>query len=206
MGALVAVAYVIAIGRTGKIRPFQLALLIPAFFFVGLYVTPTAKYPANPPAIGHTDTIKDRGDLFLLTVFCSCLFLFLAVYYGQKLHKRYSLYASSVLAGAGYLVVMAILFAVEPSLGHLHYNQVHYGNFSSETPQPIYSTTGKLLYPGFPADLLAKFRIYSLAAQAIVWGGTALLFAPQAQRLMDPVAAKAAKEARAVEAPPAMLV
>lgn len=196
MGTLVAVAYVVAIGRVGRIRPYQLALIIPAFFFVGVYAMPFAKYPANPPAIGHEDTIRMRGALYLVTVFCSCLFLFLAVYFGQKLHKRLTLSTSVLLAGAGYLVVMGILFAILPSLGHLSYNQQHYGNFATETPQPLYSTSGKLLFPGFPADLLAQFRVYSIFAQIILWGGIALIFAPQAQRLLDPAAAKSAKDSR----------
>jgi hypothetical protein len=199
MGSLVALAYTIAIGRVGRVRPFQLGLLIPAFFFVGIYAVPFAKYPANPPAIGHEDTIRDRGALYLVCVFCACLFLFLAVYFGQKLHQRYSLYVSVLVVGAAYVVAMGIVFALEPSLGHLAYNQAHYGNDATETPQPMYSTSGKLLYPGFPADLLAKFRIYSVFAQVILWSGIAVMFAPQAQRLLDPTGAQAGKDARFVE-------
>jgi hypothetical protein len=199
MGALVAVAYTVAIGRVGRIRPFQLALLIPAFFFVGVYAVPFAKYPANPPAIGHEDTIRDRGALYLVCVFCSCLFLFLAVYAGQRLHQRLSLYPTVLIVGLGYVVAMGIVSALEPSLGHLAYNRAHYGNHATETPQPLYSPDGRLLYPGFPADLLAQFRIYSVFAQVILWSGIALMFAPQAQRLLDPEAAKAGKDARFVE-------
>lgn len=182
MGALVAVAYTVAIGRVGRVGPFQLALLIPAFFFVGVYAVPFAKYPANPPAIGHEDTIRERGALYLVCVFCSCLLLFLAVYFGQRLHQRYSLYTSVLVVGAAYAVAMGVVFALEPSLGHLAYNRAHYGNHSTETPQPIYGPDGRLLYPGFPADLLAQFRMYSVVAQVLLWGGIALLFAPQARR------------------------
>ena len=196
MGALVAVTFTIAIGRVGRVRPFQLAMLVPAFLFLGIYLVPFAKYPANPPAIGHEDTIRDRGTLYLVAVFTACLFLFLAVYAGQLLHQRYSLYASALIVGVGYVVAMGVVFALEPSLGHLAYNRAHYGNFATETPQPLYGTDGRLLYPGFPADLLAQFRIYSVAAQALLWGGIAVLFAPQAQRLLDPAAAQAAKQSR----------
>ena len=193
MGALVAVAYAIAIGRTGKIRPFQLGLLIPAFFFVGVYIVPFAKYPANPPAIGHEDTIRDRGALYLITVFLSCLFLFFAVYFGQKLHKPYSLYVSSIVMGVAYIALMTIVFLILPPLGHLHTNVVEYGRHATETPLPLTDSTGKIVFPGFPADLLAQFRVYSIAAQVILWGVIALVFAPLAQRVLEPVAAKAAK-------------
>ncbi|MCL2542759.1 MAG: CbtA family protein [Nocardioidaceae bacterium] len=199
MGALVAVGYVIAIGRVGRVRPFTLALLIPAFYFAGAYFVPFLKYPANPPAIGHENTIKERGALFLVTVAVSCIALFLAVYFGQKLHKRLSLYSSVVTAAVGYMAVMAVLFLILPPLGHLHANVVEYGRQATETPLPLTDANGKIVFPGFPADLLAKFRVYSIVNQVILWGGIALLFAPQAQRLLDPAGAKAAKESRLVE-------
>jgi predicted cobalt transporter CbtA len=199
MGALVAVGYVVAIGRVGRVRPFQLALLIPTFYFLGVYLVPFLKYPANPPAIGHENTIRDRGALYLVTVAVSCLALFLAVYVGQKLYQRLSLYRSVLIVALGYAVVMAILFLVLPPLGHLHANVVEYGKHATETPLPLKDANGTLVFPGFPADLLARFRVYSLLNQVILWGGIALLFAPQAQRLLDPASARAARESRFVE-------
>lgn len=199
MGALVAVAYAIAVGRVGRVRPLQLALVVPAFLFVGVYLVPFMKYPANPPAIGHAATIRDRGALYLILVSCSCLFLFLAVYFGQKLHKRCSLYTSVLVVGAGYLLVMGVVFAVLPEVGHLRYNQITFGSYATETPQPLVGRQGNIVFPGFPADVLAKFRIFSIVNQVILWGGIALIFAPLAQRLLDPAAAQAARQARFVE-------
>jgi predicted cobalt transporter CbtA len=199
MGALVAVGYVVAIGRVGKVRPFQLALILPAFYFLGAYLVPFLKYPANPPAIGHEETIRTRGALYLITVTVSCIALFLAVYYGQKLHKRLSLYTTVLIMGGAYVVVIGVLFAILPELGHLHANVAEYGKQATETPLPLTDPDGAIVFPGFPADLLAKFRIYSIISQVIMWGGIALLFAPQAQRLLDPAAAKSAKDARFAE-------
>lgn len=201
MGALVAVAYCIAVGRTGRVRPFQLALLVPAFGFLGVYLVPFAKYPANPPAIGHEDTIRDRGGLYLITVFCSCLFLFLAVYAGQKLHRRLGLYRSCLLAGAGYVAVIAIMFVLLPPLGHLHNDVVEYGRHATETPLPLRDASGTIVFPGFPADVLAQFRVYSLAAQAILWGAIALIFAPLADRVLNPAGTRTPKAARTVDVP-----
>lgn len=199
MGALVAVGYVIAVGRVGRVRPFALALLLPAFYFVGVFAVPFLKYPANPPAIGHEETIRVRGALYLGLVLISCAGLFLAVYFGQKLYRRLSLYQSVLLAGLGYSVLMAIVFFVLPEFGHLHDNVVDYGRHATETPLPMRDSHGTIVYPGFPADLLAKFRVYSVINQLILWGGIALIFAPQARRLLDPGAADAAKRARLVE-------
>ena len=187
MGALVAVAYVICLGRTGRIRPRQLGYLVPAFFFVGVFLVPFMKYPANPPAIGHEETIRTRGALYLILVFCSCLALFLAVYVGQKLHRRWSVTTSTVVVGLGYLVVMTVVMLVMPALGHLHANMVEYGKHATETPLPLKDAEGRIVFPGFPADVLAQFRAYSVGAQVILWGVIALVFAPLAERVLAPV-------------------
>lgn len=205
-GALVAVGYVVALGRTGRIRPFQLALLIPAFYFVGFYLVPFLKYPANPPAIGHEETIRDRGALFFLTVAVSCLALFLAVYVGQKLYRRFSLYQSVLIASAGYAIVMTVLFLWLPSFGELAANVAEYGHHATETPLPLTDKAGTIVFPGFPADVLAKFRLLSVLNQAVLWTVLAMVFAPLAQRVVAPEATKAAKESRAVEVPESALV
>jgi predicted cobalt transporter CbtA len=164
MGALVAVGYVVALGRTGRIRPFPLALLIPAFYFVGAFMVPFLKYPSNPPAIGHEDTIRDRGASYLVAMAVSCIALFLAVYVGQKLHQRLSLYRSSLIAGLGYAVVMTVVLLLLPDF--------------SETPAD------------FPADVLAKFRVDAILSQVLMWGTIALVFAPLAERAVQPSTAE----------------
>jgi hypothetical protein len=195
MGVLVAVAYVIAVGRTGKLRARTIGVLVPAFGFIGVFLIPFAKYPANPPAIGHPDTIRDRGALYLIMVFFSCVFLFLAVYYGQKLVGRFTPWTASIVMGAAYLVAIGIVMAILPSVGHLHANLVEFGRHATETPLPLKDAKGTIVYPGFPADVLAQFRIYSVAAQGILWALIALIFAPQAERLLEPGAVAARKTA-----------
>jgi drug/metabolite transporter (DMT)-like permease len=71
MGLLFAVTYSLCIGRVGGIRPRALALLVAAGGFLGVYLVPFVKYPANPPSIGHPETIGERGGLYLLMVVCS---------------------------------------------------------------------------------------------------------------------------------------
>ena len=82
VGALFAVAYAVCLGRVGNLQPRALALLVAAGGFLAVYLVPFVKYPANPPAIGSPDTIKDRAGLYLLTVFCSVLFLVAVVWLG----------------------------------------------------------------------------------------------------------------------------
>ncbi len=54
--------------------------MIAGFGFCGVYLLPFVKYPANPPAIGHTFTITTRSQLYLATVASSLILLGLAVF------------------------------------------------------------------------------------------------------------------------------
>jgi hypothetical protein len=185
VGALFAVAYAVCLGRVGNLRPRALALLVAAGGFLAVYVVPFVKYPANPPAIGNPDTIKDRGGLHLLMVFCSVVFLVAAVWLGQRLRERFGNWNASVLAGATFIVAIGIVMAILPSLGHLAGNEPQFGDQTTETPLPLTNAGGTIVYPGFPADVLFDFRLYSVAAQLILWATIGLVFAPLAERLLN---------------------
>lgn len=79
MGALVAVAYPVLHGRF-QVRSRNLAWLTAGFGFLGVYPPPFVKYPASPPAVGHTFTITTRGQLYLALVACSLILHGLAAY------------------------------------------------------------------------------------------------------------------------------
>jgi hypothetical protein len=186
-GALFAVAYCVCIGRTRRVRPRPLALLVAAAGFVSFYLVPFMKYPANPPAVGQEETTGDRSALYLVVLACSVLFMFLAVYFGQKLAVRWNNnWNASVVCGVAYLALMGILFMILPPLGHLDANVAEYGKHATETPLPLTDDQGNIVFPGFPADVLAQFRAYSVAAQLILWGLIGLIFAPLAERVLSP--------------------
>jgi hypothetical protein len=199
MGLLFAVTYAFCLGRVGQLRPRTLSLLVAGGGFLGFYLVPFIKYPANPPAIGHPDTIRDRSNLYLLMVFASILFLVLAVWLGQRLAARFGNWNASLLAAAAFIVAIGIVMVILPSFGHLGYNEANFGNHATETPLPLTDPTGKIVYPGFPADVLFSFRLYSVAAELILWSGLGLLFAPMAERLLAPVP-EAEAERSAVDA------
>jgi hypothetical protein len=186
MGLLFAVAYSLCVGRTGNLRPRSLALLVAGGGFLGIYLVPFIKYPANPPSIGHPETIRDRGGLYLVMVVSSVAFLILAVWLGQRLKARHGNWNATLLAGAFFVVVIGIVMALLPSLGHLAVNVQHYGSHATETPLPLVNAHGTIVYPGFPADVLFNFRALSMAAQAILWATIALCFAPMAERVLIP--------------------
>jgi hypothetical protein len=188
MGGLYAVAYILACGRTGNVGPRSLALLVALGGFLGFYLIPFLKYPANPPSVGHQGTIRERSGLYLLMVLVSIAFLVLAVWLGQRLQARFGTWNATLLAGLVCAVALGVVMVVLPSLGHLHANVSAYGRHATETPLPLRNAQGQIVYPGFPADLLFKFRLYSVGAQAIMWAAMGLCFAPLAERLLSPAA------------------
>ena len=170
LGGLFAVAYVLVYRRVqGRMRPRVLAALLAAAGFVGIYLVPYLKYPANPPAIGHPETIKARGFLYLAMVIISLLSLIAAVMAQRRLSGRFGNWNATLLAGGGFIALIAVVMLILPSLGELHYNVSHFGHFATETPQPLHNSSGQIVYPGFPADVLFKFRLYSIINQLILW-------------------------------------
>ena len=185
IGLFFAVAFCMAYGRTGNVRPRQLSLFVALFGFLALFLVPFVKYPANPPAIGNPDTIGDRGALWLLMVVASVIFAIVAVWAGQRLQPRFGTWNATLLAGAGFVVVMGVLMAVLPSLGQLSANVEVSGSLLTETPQPLRDAAGAIVYPGFDADLLYRFRLYSVGAQILLWGVLGLGFAPLAEKVLQ---------------------
>ena len=78
------------------------------------------------------------------------------------------------------MVAAGIVMALLPQLGHLAFNEQTYGNHATETPLPLTNAKGTIVYPGFPADVLFNFRLYSVAAQLLLWSAIGLIFAPLA--------------------------
>jgi Probable cobalt transporter subunit (CbtA) len=188
MGALVAVVYAVCWGRIGPARPRPLALSIAGGGFLAIYLVPFLKYPANPPSIGQPDTIGARTGLYLLMVVCSVVFLAGAVWLGHRLGDRFGQWNATLLASAAFVVAIGAVMAVLPPLGHLGDNVASYGDAATQTPGPLRDAAGALAYPGFPADVLYAFRLYSVAGQLVLWACIGLVFGALAERLLSPAA------------------
>jgi len=184
MGAIFAVGYAICLGRTGRIRARNLAVLVAGGGFLTLYLVPFVKYPANPPAVGHDDTIQLRSSFYLLMVVCSVLFLILTVWLGRRLQARFGTWNATLIAGGVFVAATGIVMLLLPSFGELAPNRQFHQ--ATETPAPLTDGTGAIVYPGFPADVLFSFRLYSIGAQLILWTAIGLVFAPLAERLLEP--------------------
>jgi hypothetical protein len=187
MGGLFAVTYILVQRRTRTtLRPRVLALTVAGAAFLGLYLVPFLKYPANPPAIGHENTIGDRTLLYVIMVVLSVTLLIGAVIAARRLMPRLGAWNATLLTGAAYAVAMAVAMAILPPLGHLHANVVEYGSHGTETPLPLRNAAGDIVYPGFPADTLFKFRLYSVINQFILWGTIGLAFGWLVERMLAP--------------------
>ncbi len=186
MGAVFAVVYAVCLGRVGNLRPRSLALLVAGGGFLGFYLVPFLKYPANPPAIGHEDTIRARTGLYLIMVVCSITLLALAVWFGQRLRPRFGNWNATLIALGALAVAIGIVMALLPPLGHLAANRRDFGDHATETPLPLRDRQGTIVYPGFPADVLFAFRFYSVAAQLLLWSAIGLVFGPLAERVLGP--------------------
>ncbi len=158
MGALFAVAYCVAYGRVGIASPRLLSVLLAGGMFLSLYVIPFLKYPANPPAVSLEETIRQRTLLYLMMVVLSAMLLAGAVWLGRTLLERCGAWSATLIAGAAYLVAVAVVMLVLPTI--------------DETPE------------GFPADVLYEFRLYSLGTQFVLWSMIAVVFGSMVHRLL----------------------
>ncbi len=158
MGVLFAVAYaaIRAVLERRRLRPDPtgLALLLSAGMFVAIVLMPSLKYPANPPTAGLEDTVGARSSAFLTITVISVVGACVAVAAGLAWSRRWGTWRATALAVGGYVAVMLCAMVLLPGF--------------HEVPGPLSGPDG-LVLDGFPAEVLAEFRLYSLVNQALMW-------------------------------------
>ncbi|MCX5263011.1 CbtA family protein [Streptomyces sp. NBC_00199] len=159
-GGIAALAYCFALGRVGRFSPRATALLLSGAALLTVYVVPFLKYPANPPAVGDHDTIAKRTTLYFLMMVLGVLLAVAAVIAGKRLAPGLGAWYATVVAVLGFTVVIGLAYAFLPSV--------------NEVPTD------------FPAALLWRFRLSSLALQITMWAGFGLVFGELAERLLNP--------------------
>ncbi len=171
MGALFAVVFAVALGRVGSVSARVLSVLVAGGMLLSLYVVPTFKYPASPPAVSLDETIRQRTLLYLLMVVVSAALLVGAVYLGRRLVSRLGTWNATLAAAGSYLVAIAVVMLVLPTI--------------DEVPGPLRDDAGNVVLGGFPADDLYEFRLYSLGVQVIMWVTIGLVFAALISKVLD---------------------
>ncbi|MGW6426610.1 CbtA family protein [Nocardia sp. NPDC055053] len=148
-GALLASALNYARRFTALTGP-KLSLYAAGFAWAAIVAVPFFKYPANPPAVGDPETINNRTWLWVATVVLGLLAVAAAIA------------AYKVLAGQ--LETLRLIAGVAAFV--------------------LVTTVGYVLLPGvnevaddFPATLLWRFRVASLAETTTLWVAMGLAFA-----------------------------
>ncbi|MFI5662434.1 CbtA family protein [Streptomyces sp. NPDC051684] len=164
-GGIAALAYCFALGRVGRFGPRATALLLSGCALLAVYVVPFLKYPANPPAVGNSDTIGKRTTLYFLMMVLSILLAVAATILGKRLAPRMGNWWAAVVAVLAFAVVVGLAFQFLPVI--------------NEVPEH------------FPAAVLWRFRLSALAIQLTLWTGFGLIFGEFAERLLNPKPATA---------------
>lgn len=157
LGALFAVAFTVVwntLRRRGidaDVRVVAMGVAVASF--VALAVVPFLAYPGNPPGVGQSDSAGPRTTAYLIVVVASVALAAAAYSAALRLAGHVGGWQAGVVGVLGYLAAMTALVSALPTF--------------NETPQ------------GFPADVLAEFRVQSVVAQAVLWGvlGTAFALA-----------------------------
>jgi hypothetical protein len=171
MGALFSVAFIVVYSRFAATSVRALSLAMAAVALVAVYLVPFLKYPANPPSIGDPETIGKRTGLYLLMIALSLAFAVAAVWLGRRLLPKLGVWGATLSGIGAYIVAIAVVMLVLPPV--------------SEVPQPLVNDRGDIVYPGFSADDLFHFRLYTVGTQLIVWATIGLVFGVLVSRLVD---------------------
>lgn len=155
LGGLYGIAYAFALGRLGRLSPAVTAILLALAGFVALTLVPQLKYPANPPAVGSSDTIGIRTGLYFALLGLSLATALLATNTGRSVARGRGAWAGSLAGIAVYVLAMALVTAAMPSV--------------SEVPE------------GFSAVVLWNFRIAAIGVGAVLWGALGLVFGTLAE-------------------------
>lgn len=170
IGALFAVAFCVAYGRSKDVSPRALSIRLASGIFTAVYLVPFVKYPSNPPAVGQSDTIGARTRWYLVMLLVSVALAIGALLLARLLAARLGAWNAGLTAAGGYIVVIAAVMLLWPTV--------------DETPEPLRDSAGTITYPGFPADVLYQFRLVSLGTQLVLWVTMGLVFSMLADRLL----------------------
>jgi predicted cobalt transporter CbtA len=151
LGGLFSLAFAFAYGRIARLTPRSTALLLAAIGFGVVFLVPFLIYPANPPSVGHLDTIGNRSAAYFTVLVISIALSVLAMWARNRLAKRIENWLAVVVAVLGYVVAV---WAIGGLLPHFH-----------EVPD------------GFPAQTLWDFRLASLGTQVVLWATIGVTFA-----------------------------
>ena len=155
-GGLFALVFAFANGRVANLGPRALSALLAGAGFVSVYLVPSLKYPASPPAVGLPDTIGYRTALFFILMAISVAAMLGAAILRKRLAARHGGWSAALTAAGAYLLVAIAAHLLLPEV--------------NEVPE------------SFPATLLWQFRLAAIGMQVVLWATIGLLFGALTER------------------------
>jgi predicted cobalt transporter CbtA len=149
-GGLFALGFAFAYGRLGRLGARATSGVLAIGAFVVVFLVPYLKYPANPPAVGQSETIGSRTAWYFTMVLISLVVGIVCTVLARRWQARVGTWNAVLLGVAAYVVVVSVAAAVLPIV--------------NEIPEH------------FPADVLWSFRVASLGTQLVLWAGIGVLF------------------------------
>jgi predicted cobalt transporter CbtA len=150
VGLVFGVVYAATRHRLGADAEWRRARRLGAAAFVGVFLVPFLKYPANPPAVGDPDTIGSRTIAYASMVIVSVLAIVLAAAVHDRLRRGgLGEERAQPIAVLAWLVIVGVAMVVLPA-----------------NPDEL----------NIPAELVWSFRMASIGGQAAFWAVTATAF------------------------------
>ncbi len=156
IGGLFALVFAGVYRRVSRARARIAAAVLAGGGFVGVFLVPFLKYPANPPSVGSPDTIGHRTELYFVLMAFSIVSLVISVVAQRQLTPRFGVWNAALLASALFVGMAALAYVLLPGV-----NEV-----------PI----------SFPATVMWKFRVASVGIQVALWGTLGLAFGALTER------------------------
>jgi hypothetical protein len=158
LGGLFSLVFAYAYGRLSHLNARATSAVLALGAFLTISAIPFTKYPANPPTVGNPDTIDKRTALWLAMIAIAVLAAIAAARIRRDLLVRTTAWNAALLAAAAFIAIVALAELILPA--------VH------ETP------------PGFPADVLYRFRLASLGVSLTLWTAIGFGFGAAAEHLI----------------------
>jgi hypothetical protein len=150
VGGVFGIAYAFFRDRLAAGSDLGRSISLSGAIFVGAFLIPFLKYPANPPSVGDPSTIRERTAAYFALVALSLLTMLVAWLSARALKARgFDALRRRLMVGVGMVLVVAVLFLSLPA-----------------------GPTAE----GFPSGVLWAFRFSSLGTQVVFWAGLGLLF------------------------------
>jgi hypothetical protein len=150
VGGVFGIAYAFFRERLAANSDFKRSITLAGAVFLGAFLIPFLKYPANPPSAGDPSTIRERTAAYFTLVAFSLLAMLVAWLAARALKTRgFDAPRRRLMVGTGLVAVVTALYLALPAMPSAQ---------------------------GFPSGVLWAFRFSSLGTQIVFWGGLGSLF------------------------------